>query len=75
MNARNAQNSVSPKKADFDIVNPKDVTLQATIKLGSISGLQLDDTTLTADTDYSISGTTVTIRKMHCNHWNWAITR
>lgn len=38
MNARNAQNSVSPKKADFDIVNPKDVTLQATIKLGSISG-------------------------------------
>ena len=63
MNARNAQNSVSPKKADFDIVNPKDVTLQATIKLGSISGLQLDDTTLTADTDYSISGTTVTISK------------
>ena len=63
MNARNAQNSVSPKKADFDIVNPKDVTLQATIKLGSISGLQLDDTALTADTDYSISGTTVTISK------------
>ncbi len=63
MIARNAQNSVSPKKADFDIVNPKDVTLQATIKLGSISGLQLDDTALTADTDYSISGTTVTISK------------
>ena len=61
MSARNAQNSISPKKADFDVVNPKDVTFQATMKLGEISGVQLGDTVLKNGTDYTVSSSSVTI--------------
>ena len=61
MSARNAQNSISPKKADFDVVNPKDVTFQATMKLGEISGVQLGDAVLKNGTDYTVSSSSVTI--------------
>lgn len=61
MNVRNAQNSISPKKADFDVTAPADVIFQATMKLGEISGVQLGDTVLSDGTDYTICGSAVTI--------------
>ncbi|MDO4157220.1 MAG: cellulase family glycosylhydrolase, partial [Oscillospiraceae bacterium] len=61
MNAKNTQNSVSPKKATFDIIHPTDLEMHATMELGSISGVQLADTTLSEGTDYTIQNNTIII--------------
>lgn len=61
MSAKNAENNLTPKKADFDIVNPSDITFQPTMKMGKVSGLELDGKALTEGTDYTISGTAITV--------------
>ena len=59
MAAKNSENSITPKKADYDIINPADMTFKATLEMGEISGLEFNGSVLTEGTDYTISGTTV----------------
>ncbi len=61
MAAKNSENSITPKKADYDIVKPADMTFTATMEMGEISGLEFNGKALTEGTDYTISGTTVTL--------------
>lgn len=60
MDAKNSLNSVSPKKAGFDIVNPADLALTANLTSGSLTGVTLDGTALSADM-YTIAENRVTI--------------
>ena len=61
MDAKNTQNSVSPKKANFDIVKPADIQLRTTMELGSVSGVQFGDKMLTEGTDYTVEDNVITI--------------
>ena len=61
MAAKNSENSITPKKADYDIVKPADITFNATMEMGEISGIEFNGNALTEGTDYTISGTTVTL--------------
>lgn len=61
MNEKNTQNSVSPKKATFDIIQPTDLEVHVTMEMGSIAGVQLADKTLSEGTDYTIQDNTIVI--------------
>lgn len=60
MSSKNAQNSVTPRKCDFDVKAPADVVLSATIKMGELSGVSFEGAALESD-KYTIDGTTVTV--------------
>lgn len=61
MSSKNAENSISPRKADFDLVNPADIVLNATIKMGEIVGIEFNGTQLKSGSDYTLNGSAVTI--------------
>ncbi len=60
MSSKNNENSISPKKADFDIINPNDVILNATIKIGEITGIEFNGKELD-DGSYTINDNIVTV--------------
>lgn len=60
MASKNNENSVSPKKADFDIINPADITLSATIKMGEITGIEFNGEKL-SESSYTIKDNAITI--------------
>lgn len=61
MSGKNNENSITPRKADFDLINPADVTLSATIKLGEITGVEFNGNDLKEGTDYKLNGSDLTI--------------
>lgn len=60
MSSKNNENSVSPKKADFDIINPANITLNATIKMGEITGIEFNSEKL-PESGYTIKDNAITI--------------
>lgn len=61
MNAKNSENNIAPKKADFDIVNPADLTFTATMEMGEISGLEFNGAELTEGSDYTLEENRITL--------------
>lgn len=61
MASKNAENSVTPRKADFDLINPADIVLNATIKMGEITGVEFNGVSLESGSDYTLNGTAITI--------------
>lgn len=60
MNSKNSLNSISPKKTNFDIIHPEDITLHVTMLKGTISGVAVDGITLD-ETNYQITDNTIVI--------------
>jgi xyloglucan-specific exo-beta-1,4-glucanase len=56
-----SSSTISNSTASFDINNPSDVSVDMTLNGNTLDGIYNGDTALTEDTDYTVSGSTVTI--------------
>lgn len=63
MKTKTPMNSLSVKNGVIDVDAPIDILLTYFMQTGEITGLQLDDRTLTAETDYTIADGTITVQK------------